>query len=353
LVAGTTIEGINLYQARISDEGTISGPAVPLTAGPGMTWMPTVSDDGRIALARFQWVSHLWEVPLDPATGGAAGPARRLTDDDAPKFGFSLSRDGDRLAYSAYFFVQGDERAEVRLQDRTTGEETVAISVAAANARSLQPRLNPDGSILTWRRRVEGNTTFIGPTGESSGRALCEGCWVRSFFSNGEHLLVGRGRTLTRMNMDSGEESVLLEVQDRVLLDADLSWDDEALAVVTGGPEGDLAIDVVPVRDAPVPSEEWIRVAAGDFLDAPRWSPNGKLLYFLSDRDDFLCVWARALDPETHRPVGDPIPIAHAHNSEQKLLSSMRPMWSLAVGQDRLVYNAARSSGNIYTALLP
>jgi Tol biopolymer transport system component len=319
-----------------------------------MTWMPTVSDGGRIALARFMWVAHLWEVLLDPATGGAAGPARRLTDEDAPKFGFSLSRDGDRLAYSSYFFVQGAERVEVRLQDRTTGEETVAVSVGGGRSGSLRPRLSPDGRVLTWRRRVEGKlTTFVAPTGESSGRPLCEACGIDSFFSDGEHVLVDRGRTLTRMNVDRGEESVLLEVEDRVLLDADLSWDDEALAVVTGGPEGDLAIHVVPVRDAPVPPEEWVRVAGGDFLDAPRWSPDGRLLYFLSDRDDYLCVWAQALDPKTHQPVGDPIPIAHAHDSEQKLLSSMRSMWSLAVGQDRLVYNAARSSGNVYTALLP
>ena len=31
-VAGTTIEGMNLYQARISGEGIISGPVEPLTA---------------------------------------------------------------------------------------------------------------------------------------------------------------------------------------------------------------------------------------------------------------------------------------------------------------------------------
>ena len=45
--------GMNLYRARISDEGQISGPAEPLTAGPGMTWLPKVSASGRIALSRF------------------------------------------------------------------------------------------------------------------------------------------------------------------------------------------------------------------------------------------------------------------------------------------------------------
>jgi Tol biopolymer transport system component/predicted Ser/Thr protein kinase len=355
LLAGTTIEGINLYQARISEEGTVQGPAVPLTAGPGMTWMPTVSAEGRIALARFQWVAHLWEVPLDPETGRPEGPARRLTEDDAPKFAFSLSRDGDRLAYSAYFFVQGAHRAEVRLRDRATGEETATITIPGAGTRSAHPRLSPDGSLLTWRRRVEGTlVTSVAPTGEPSGREVCRNCAVTSFFADGGAVLVDRGRTLSRLDLTSGEESTVLEVEDRTLLDADLSWDDTALAVLTGGAEGDLALHVVPLTDAPVPPGAWIPVAGGDeWLGAPRWSANGRLLYYLSDRDDFICVWARALDPTTLEPTGEPFAIAHAHETEKKMLTAMRSMWSLSVGADRLVFNAARASGNVYTAQLP
>ena len=94
--------------------------------------------------------------------------------------------------------------------------------------------------------------------------------------------------------------------------------------------------------------------AGGDeWLGAPRWSANGRLLYYLSDRDDFICVWARALDPTTLEPTGEPFAIAHAHETEKKMLTAMRSMWSLSVGADRLVFNAARASGNVYTAQLP
>ena len=37
----------------------------------------------------------------------------------------------------------------------------------------------------------------------------------------------------------------------------------------------------------------------------PFWSPDGNLLYFLSSRDGFLCLWAQWLDPSTKHPLGD------------------------------------------------
>jgi len=55
----------------------------------------------------------------------------------------------------------------------------------------------------------------------------------------------------------------------------------------------------------------------------------------------------------TRQPSGEPIAIAHAHDTEKKMVTMMRSMWTLTVGADRLVFNAAEASGNVYTALLP
>ena len=72
-------------------------------SAPGMTWVPTVSDDGRVALSRFNWVLHLWEIALDPSSGRPVGEPRRITTDASPKFSLALTRNGDRLAYSVFF----------------------------------------------------------------------------------------------------------------------------------------------------------------------------------------------------------------------------------------------------------
>ncbi|PWB74047.1 MAG: hypothetical protein C3F15_08385, partial [Holophagae bacterium] len=94
--AGSTIEGVNIYSASITPEGRISGPMQVLSSGPGMTMTPSVAADGRIALDRFQWVLRLWQLELGDG-GRAIGDPRQVTPDAAPKFHFSLTRDGSRL----------------------------------------------------------------------------------------------------------------------------------------------------------------------------------------------------------------------------------------------------------------
>jgi hypothetical protein len=139
-----------------------------------------------------------------------------------------------------------------------------------------------------------------------------------------------------------------------VLLDADLSWDDTWLTLRTGEEGGTTVAYVVPLRDPPAPRDEWIEIAGrGEWVAHPRWAADGRLVYYLSDRDDFACVWARSLDPATRRPLGEPKLVVHAHSAAMKMLVIQRAVWSLAVARDRLVFNAAAASGDTYTALLP
>ena len=353
-LAGTTIEGVNLFRARINDEGEISGPAEALTAGPGMSWLPTVSAAGRIAMSRFQWVIHLWDIALDPTTGRALGDPHRITDHASPKFSFSLSRDGDLLAYSTFAGSPDNRRTEIRLQHRASGEEGVPVSLPATTT-SLEPRLSPDGSLLSWRYRTDGPwVTYVAPTKEPVGQALCEGCLVVDFFSGGNEVLVHWGRRLSRLRIADGRETPILEVEEgRALLDTDLSWDDRWLAILTGEPDGKVAISVVPLRESPISTEDWVEIAGRNtWVGAPRWSPDGNTLYYLSRRDDFTCVWAQSLDPDTKEPVGDPFAVAHAHTSSMKMAPIQRGAWTLEVGSDRLVFNAGEMTGDVYTAML-
>ena len=100
--------------------------------------------------------------------------------------------------------------------------------------------------------------------------------------------------------------------------------------------------------------EEWITVAGGDeWVGPPTWGPGGQYLYYLSDRDDFVCVWGRQLDPATKAPRGDPFPVAHAHTTAMNMQIPTRAMWSLTSDGDRLVFNAGETTGDVYTAMLP
>ena len=63
-------------------------------------------------------------------------------------------------------------------------------------------------------------------------------------------------------------------------------------------------------------------------------------------------MWGRSLDPVTKEPIGDEFPVVHAHTSAMKMLSFSRHMWTIEVGGDRLVFNAAEATGDVYTAQL-
>jgi Tol biopolymer transport system component/predicted Ser/Thr protein kinase len=353
LVAGTTIEGMNLYQARISDDGHVTGPVEPLTAGPGMSWVPKVSRDGRIALSRFYWIIHLWEVGLDPASGRPVGDPRPITDDASPKFSFSLTRDGDRLAYSTYAGSRDSPRNEIHLLDRTTGSEAVPLTYPMA-ILSLHPRLNGDGSRLSWRTRSEGGSvSWVAPTDDPAGRELCRGCQVVDFFTDGASVLAASGNRLVRRVIDGGVENPVLELGDMRIVDADLSRDDRWLAIQVGNPDRTVSGYLVPVEDPPAARDRWIRIDEhGVWIGAPRWSADGATIYFISERDDFLCVWGQPLDPSTKVPVGDPFAAAHAHTTKMKMLPFAKHMWNLEVGADRLVFNAGELTGDVYTAML-
>jgi dipeptidyl aminopeptidase/acylaminoacyl peptidase len=356
LAAGTTIEGLNLYSAKISDDGLISGPITPLTAGPGMSWRPSVSDAGRVALSRFSWVIHLWEVSLDPETGEGIGAPRRITDDAAPKFSFSLSRDGNLLAYSAYAGPRGNRQAEVVLVDRESGNRTVPVTLAEdRSSTSTYPRLSGDGSLLGWSSFEQGRrVAWTGPVDEPVGRELCRDCRIVDFFDGGRQVLVHRfGRGLSRIVRNDGDEEPVLETGERALLDADLSPDARWLAVKLGHPDDTVSIAIVSRGEVVAPADDWIHVAGGDrWVGSPRWSADGAILYFLTDRDDHICVWGQRIDPATKRPVGEAFPVVHAHGSNMNTLSMSRFMWNLEVGDDRLVFNAGELTGDVYTAML-
>jgi serine/threonine protein kinase len=353
-VAGTTIGGMNLYGARISDEGIISGPIRPLTTGPGMTWTPSISNDGRIALSRFYWVLHLWEVRLETRSGTPAGVPRRITDDASPKFAFSLTRDGDRLVYSTYSGSRGQRRNQIVLQNRASGNQSVPVTLPAIST-TLYPRISADGSLLSWRDLVDGQwVTLVAPLDEPVGRELCRACWVVDFFADGQYALVDRGRSLSRVRIADGFDTQIFELEEgRALIDSDLSWDDQWLAIQVGEPNGSVAIYVFPASETPVDSEDWVEIAGGHTWNgSPRWSTDGNTLYFLSERDDFLCVWGQPLDPITKQPEDDPFPVAHAHSADMMMLPFAKHMWTLEVGGDRLVFNAGELTGDVYTAML-
>ncbi len=103
-----------------------------------------------------------------------------------------------------------------------------------------------------------------------------------------------------------------------------------------------------------MPESEWITVTDGSFWDdKPRWSPDGNLLYFVSYRDSFLCIWAIRLNPATKQPAGPPFPVYHSHGERRSLANYGLSQMFVPVARDKLVFPLGERRGNIWMAELP
>jgi dipeptidyl aminopeptidase/acylaminoacyl peptidase len=345
MAAGTTMEGINLYRVKIGPDFRVSGPPEALTSGTGITFYAVVSRDGRLFAPRWKGVVELWSV--DPESPAPAGPLQ-LTHDDAPKFWHNVSRDGARAFYLAYLGPKGQREVEYRLRDLASGRETVHLRLPS---RSLGVRtlIAPAGTSLAWERAMEGKTVpFLGNAGEP-GRELCGDCRLHGLTRDASRALVRRGPRLSLRSVADGSEQALFDAGKDFLLDADLSWDDSWLAVLLGHADGTVSIRALPVGGDASRTVDVVR--SDDWLNSPRWSPDGTKLYHLSRRDGFYCIWAQPLDPATKVARGEPVAVQHLHRSPR--LTAPRGMFQISVARHRLVFNALQRTGDILMAQLP
>jgi hypothetical protein len=74
-------------------------------------------------------------------------------------------------------------------------------------------------------------------------------------------------------------------------------------------------------------------------------------MYFTSTRDGYLCIWAQRLDPETRRPVGDPLGYEHFHSSAQRdaePFTSAALQTDLSVASDKMLINLIQWPAEIW-----
>jgi len=119
-------------------------------------------------------------------------------------------------------------------------------------------------------------------------------------------------------------------------------------------PRSGTRVFIAPFRGTtPVEESDWIAVTEGGaFDDAPRWSPDGNRLYYLSDRDGFRCIWAQRLDPATKRPMGIPSAVQHFHRRQRSVVA-VGVSVDLCVARDKFVFTMGELRGNIWIAELP
>jgi dipeptidyl aminopeptidase/acylaminoacyl peptidase len=173
---------------------------------------------------------------------------------------------------------------------------------------------------------------------------------------DGNRLLICRG------NKESGQtelwELILSKQSDQVTERRLASSGSYQLYQDHFSPDGRwIVFEAVPPRPAdfqsalyvmPAEGGQWTRITDGKHWDdKPRWSPDGKLIYFLSERSGFFDLWAIRFDSARGRPQGEPF-LVKAFDDPAFMVPKMISGVDIGINRRQLAIPLQQVSGSIW-----
>ena len=301
----------------------------------------------------------IWSLPVDANLGKVTGQPQRVTKEQGAEYYPSVSLDGKTLAFVSH----RDGNPDIWTKDLESGKETSTVGTPTVE---LHPAVSADGFRVAYLSlsqtqggAIIGAIRVIPVTGGIS-KELCSSCsWPLDWSSDERRMVFNElhGNQLVRYLMDvpTAKKSHLLDHSSpQIGFSADGDWITFVVQPVPGiaSPLG-CRIFIAPYKSESIREEQWIPLSeVSTWDDKPRWSPDGNLIYFVSDRDGFACIWAQKLDPKTKRPREGAFAVYHSHESRCSIKNQGYGGLEISVARDKIVFSMVELTGNIWTANL-
>ena len=237
--------------------------------------------------------------------------------------------------------------SEIWVKDLATGQDRHVVTTPRSQ---LNPIISHDGTKIAYTIPEGGGISgyLIAATGGTA-KKVCDRCLFQGWLSDNRRILTlndvqepgGHLRVVDVVN-DAAEEAIV-DPTSRIGR-ADVSHDNRWLAFLTRG-----RVWVAPLHPGSPPREsEWVpilTVAPGAAERACGWSPDGRLLYLLLERDGFRDLYAQKIDVGRGTPVGDPFVVQHLHDPRRRWGST--PSGN-AIARNAFVFHQVEMTGGIW-----
>jgi len=286
------------------DSGAIGETPLPPRASRTSRW-PIWIAAGIVGAA---FLGYWWLRPremLNPAAGRLEATFKQVTTQPGLSEFPSLSPDGSWVVYDN----NESGRAHIYLQS-TNGTNAINLTKDSA-ADDTQPAFSPDGERIAFRSERDGGGIFVmGRTGESV-RRITDAGYNPAWSPDGTKILYATDHAENLLNR--GYVSKLWTVvvatgEKRRIFAGDAvqpSWSPHGLRIAfwevfAAGHQGQRDIWTIPADGGTA-----VPVTSDPAIDwSPVWSPDGRHLYFSSDRSGPMNVWRVAIDERTGVPSG-------------------------------------------------
>jgi eukaryotic-like serine/threonine-protein kinase len=265
---------------------------------------------------------------------------QQLTYQSGPEFFPSLSPDGTSIVYAGRTSGNWDIYAQ-RIGDSNTTNLTKDSSTDDS-----QPAFSPDGARIAFRSERDGGGVYVIQANGESPVRVCDFGYSPSWSPDGTRILVGTEKIpqpstrptksqLWSIDLNSGQRQRISEGD---ALQPTFSPHQKRIAYWSRPNRYGQREHILTV---PVSGGEPVAVTDGSSTDLnPIWSPDGKYLYFSSNRGGSSNIWRVVIDEDTGATSGAPEAVTSIGATTSILYFSFSR-------QGQLAYSAQTDSRNL------
>jgi eukaryotic-like serine/threonine-protein kinase len=347
---GNTLgDGRNLWDLRLSPEDfRATGELRQLTESGDVVDATSVAENGTVVFSRLAGALHVWRIShaADPAMAVTTKVTQDAAFDQSPY----ISRNARWLVFARGFGNHHD----LWIKDQESGSESLLL---ASRDDVTSPIIDETGKIVVFESRKHDATSLLVAHQGEPPTVFFTGCSKPTgWFEGGRTVFCREGEPskIKMVNLETGEARTVLESQHESLSEASWSPESEHLlfkATSEGGAKRIYAVSLPKATAAA--TGEWIPITSdSERGDRPRWSGDGRAIFYLSARDGYWCLWGQHFDPSSGKVKGLPFAVMHYHNVRFTPEAVIDDTFQMSVAGESVYLNIGEIRDTIWTGVL-